>query len=198
MQAIRGAKLAEKRKQSRPGGRTEKNRQAVAAAVLQLIKEGRLDFEIQEVAALAGVHRTTLFRRWPDRGALIAEAMAEHVSRLSISLTGDWKEDLRRITYGMRDFLSDPVELAMNRMLAITDNEIFHEQMLRHWAPIIEVFRVPMREAQRRGELSEDVDPSAVMWLITSSILVGTVFMRSPPTDDLVERLMNQALRGCS
>ena len=63
MQAMRGANLAEKRKQSRPGGRTEKNRQAVAAAVLQLIKEGRLDFESQEVAALAGVHRTTLFRR---------------------------------------------------------------------------------------------------------------------------------------
>ena len=51
----------------RPGGRTEKNRKAVALAVLELIKAGKIDFEIQEVAALSGVHRTTIFRRWPNR-----------------------------------------------------------------------------------------------------------------------------------
>lgn len=48
---------------SRPGGRTERNRQAVADAVLSCVREGRLDFEIQEIAALSSVHRTTLSRR---------------------------------------------------------------------------------------------------------------------------------------
>lgn len=190
--------MAAKEKQTRPGGRTESNRRAVAKAVLQLIGEGRLDFEVQEVAALAGVHRTTLFRRWPDRGALIAEAMAEHVARLSIEMTGDWKEDLRRIALALRDFLYDPVELAMNRMLAITDNEVFREQMFHHWTPIMEAFHVPLVEAQKAGILSDEVDPVTVMTMLTSPIVIYTVFLRTPPDDEFIHRLVDQAIRGCA
>lgn len=189
--------MAAEKKQTRPGGRTERNRQAVARAVLQLIGEGRLDFEVQEVAAIAGVHRTTLFRRWPDRGALIAEAMAEHVSRLSIELVGEWEQDLRLIAIALRDFLSEPVELAMNRMLAITDNEVFREQMFRHWLPITDAFRMPLADAQKAGILSREVDPTMVMTMLTSPILVYTVFMRTPPSDSYVARLVDQAIRGC-
>lgn len=185
-------------KQRRPGGRTEKNRQAVAAAVLKLINEGNLDFEVQEVSALSGVHRTTLFRRWPDRGALIAEAMAEHVSRVSITLSGDWKEDLRRIAFGMRDFLNDPVELAMNRMLAITDNEVFHEQMARHWAPILEEFYEPIRAAQGTKELSEAIDAEAAIWILISAVLARSVFTRTPPDDAFIDRIVAQVVRGCA
>ena len=55
----------------RPGGRSERTRHAVTTATLELIKSGNLDFDIQEVARLAGVHRTTIHRRWPDRAALV-------------------------------------------------------------------------------------------------------------------------------
>ncbi|MDT0577089.1 TetR-like C-terminal domain-containing protein [Croceicoccus sp. F390] len=185
------------RQARRPGGRTEKNRKAVADAVLALIGQGRLDFEIQEVAALAGVHRTTLFRRWPDRAALISEAMAEHVSRLSIPLSGNWEEDMHRVAFGMRDFLADPVENAMNRMLAMTDNAIFREQMFSHWTPILQEFRRPIVDAQARGELPEGADASAAMWMLMSSIVVGVVFQRTPPTDEFLGRLVDQVIRGC-
>jgi AcrR family transcriptional regulator len=185
-------------KQPRPGGRTEKNRQAVAAAVLQLIHEGNLDFEVQEVAALSGVHRTTLFRRWPDRGALIAEAMAAHVSRVSIGLSGEWQEDLHRIALGMRDFLADPVEQAMNRMLAISDNRIFHEQMMQHWTGIFEDFQKPIRDGQARGKLPEAVDPEMVIGMIIAVITSLTIFVRTIPDDVYIERLVAQIVRGCT
>ena len=45
-------------KQKRPGGRTEQNRQAVAAAVLDLIGKCNLDFEVQEVACRRPSHYT--------------------------------------------------------------------------------------------------------------------------------------------
>lgn len=184
-------------KQTRPGGRTEKNRRAVAAAVLKLIGDGNLDFELQDVAALSGVHRTTLFRRWPDRGALIAEAMAEHVARVSIDLTGDWQVDLRRIAYGMRDFLSDPIELAMNRMLAITDNELFHDQMARHWAPILARFQEPIRNAQQVGQVASQVDAEMVVTTLITPLLSHCVFLRQAPDDAFVDRLIAQIAMGC-
>lgn len=184
-------------RQARPGGRTERNRQAVAAAVLKLIGEGNLDFELQEVATLSGVHRTTLFRRWPDRGALIAEAMAQHVARVSIEFSGEWKTDLRRIAYGMRDFLSDPLELAMNRMLAITDNAVFHEQMARHWNPIMRNFQEPILAAQKAGELGEQVDADMLVMTLIGALLTHCVFMRVTPSDAFVDRLVDQLIFGC-
>ncbi len=184
-------------KKKRPGGRTEQNRQAVAAAVLDLISKGKLDFEVQEVAALAGVHRTTLFRRWPDRVSLIAEALAEHVSHLSVEFTGNWKQDLRLAGYALRDFLRDPVEQAMNRILAITDNEDFREQMGRNWEPILEAFRQPIRAAQQRGELSEAVDADIVIPMLLSPILNRSVFLRMNASDDLIDRMVDQIIRGC-
>jgi AcrR family transcriptional regulator len=185
-------------KQRRPGGRTGKNRRAVAQVVLKLIGEGNLDFEVQEVAALSGVHRTTIFRRWPDRDALIAEAMAEHVSRVSIPLPGPWKEDLRRIAFGMRDFLNDPVERAMNRMLAITDNEVFHEQMTRHWNPLLEQFYGAIRAEQERGKLSGKVDAEATIWLLISAVVARSVFALTPPDDAYIERILAQVMRSCA
>ena len=187
---------AKMKKKSRPGGRTEQNRQAVASAVLKLIGEGRLDFEVQEVAALAGVHRTTLFRRWPDKASLIAEALADHVSGVSVEFTGDWKADLNNIGLALRDFLSNPIELAMNRILATTNNADLHEQMARHWAPILEAFHKPIIEAQARGELSDDVDSEAVVLILISTVLTETVFTTSIPDDARIQRIVTQIIRG--
>src|SRR4051794_29020752 len=102
--------MAEQRVMVRPGGRTEANRKAVAIAVLKMVAQGNLLFDAGDVADLSGVHRTTIRRRWPDRDALLAEAMAEHTSRFTVALSGDWPVVLRRIAFGLRDFMNDPVE----------------------------------------------------------------------------------------
>lgn len=85
-------------KQVRPGGRTERVRKAVADAVIELIEQEGIEFEIKAVAQLSGVGRATIFRRWPDRASLIGEALVEHVSHFEVTMTGNWEEDLRRIT----------------------------------------------------------------------------------------------------
>ena len=184
-------------KRARPGGRTEKNRQAVAAAVLDLIQQGRLDFEVQEVAALSGVHRTTIFRRWPDRGALLAEALAQHVSRVSIPLSGTWREDLRRIAYGMRDFLCDPVELAMNRLLVQKGGAQFHEQMLTQWGATIAEFEQPFTDAKVRGELAHDVDVEMMIDSLLAVIFYAITIRQTRPADSDLDRLIDQTIRGC-
>ncbi len=184
-------------KQERRGGRTERNRKSVASAVLKLLERGSLEFEIQEVATLSGVHRTTIFRRWPDRGALIAEALAEHVARFSVEFTGDWKADMRRIAYRMRDMLSDPIEMAMNRMLFVTENPAFHEQMLRYWTPVLTSFQQPILEAQARGELDTAIDAEMLLSALMSTLLTNAMLFRAPGEDAFVERLVAQLLEGC-
>jgi AcrR family transcriptional regulator len=184
-------------KRRRPGGRTEKIRQAVAAAVLKLIQSGDLDFEVQQVAALSGVHRATIFRRWPERSALIGEALAEHVSRVSIERTGDWEEDIRRTAYGMRDFFADPVELAMNRTIAFSGNDEFLQQATEYYLPIMKAFERPLCEAKASGAIQANADTEMFIMILVSTLLTLTLFTKSPVEDAIVERLANQVIALC-
>ncbi len=180
-----------------PDRRAEATRKKVALAVLRLIEGGRTDFELQEVAGLAGVHRTTLFRRWPDRESLIGEALSEHVSHFSVEWSGDWKEDLRRIAFAMRDFLMSPVEEAMNRIQAGSKNVEFSAQMLRYWTPIIKSLQKPINAAQDAGEISAEIDSFVLIWSLISPILVTTVFLYAPASDEFLNTLVSQTIRAC-
>jgi AcrR family transcriptional regulator len=181
---------------TRPGGRTERNRQAVADAVLACVREGRLDFEIQEIAAISGVHRTTISRRWPDRGALMAEAMREHGGHFSVSFTGDWETDVRQISQRIFDFFGEPAELAMNRMLAISENVTFHRAMLEYWTPVYNTLQEPIRRAKGDGLIKPDVDEDLVMIMMSSVAILYTV-LRMPIDRDLPVRLADQIISLC-
>lgn len=188
---------AKKAKVLRPGGRSEETRKAVAVAVLSLMKAGRTDFELQEVAALSGVHRTTLFRRWPDRAALFAEAMDEHVSGISLKSTGNWQKDLRTIAFRMRDLFKDPVEISMHRMLVASDNAAFVQQMVDHWTPLIDASVDILKSGQRTGALSKNVDAPIVVRMLLSTLLAQTLFSRTPLKDAFVDDVVEQIIRGC-
>ena len=188
--------MGARRVMTRSGGRTEANRLAVAQAALQLISEGRLLFDVQDVADLSGVHRTTIRRRWPDRDALLAEAMAEHTSRLAVDLTGDWRRVLRRIAFALRDFMNDPIENALNRLLAMTDSEDFIALVVRQWSALFDDLAVPFIDAQKRGAIRKDADVRMVILTFASTMLTLNVYNRRAPSDATVERLVKQALRG--
>lgn len=182
---------------TRPGGRTERNRQAVADAVLACVRQGRMDFEIQEIAALSGVHRTTISRRWPDRGALMAEAMREHVGHFSIAFTGDWEADMRQISQSLYDFFSAPTELAMNRMLAISDNIGFHETVTAHWMAAFRTLQEPIRRAKADGFVKPDVDEELLIIMLASTLTIYTAMTRLPINKDLAVRLADQIILLC-
>lgn len=188
--------MAAQRIMVRPGGRTEANRKAVAEAVLQMVAGGNLLFDAQDVAELSGVHRTTIRRRWPDRDALLAEAMAEHTSRFSVDLSGDWATVLRRIAFGLRDFMNDPVEDALNRVVAISASDAFTALVQRHWARIFAGLARPLITAREAGGLSREVDLEMVLTLLSSAILSYAVYARRPMDDAQVERLVEQLVRG--
>lgn len=182
---------------ARPGGRTERNRKAVAEAVLEFMGQGRMDFEVQEISAASGVHRTTISRRWPDRGSLMAEAIAEHVAQMPLDLSGDWEADIRRITHQLLNFFQRPTELGMNRMLAISDNEAFHEKMQQHWAPVLLRFQEPLRRAKKLGLVRAELDEELVILMAASTLVVFTALTRSEPDPGLPDRIADQIIYLC-
>ncbi|HMA92903.1 MAG TPA: TetR/AcrR family transcriptional regulator C-terminal ligand-binding domain-containing protein [Polyangiaceae bacterium] len=79
----------------RPGGRTARNTQAVRKAVLDLILEGHRPILVSDVATRAGVHATTLYRRWGSAEALVLEIAVERLGASSeIRSSGNLRDDL--------------------------------------------------------------------------------------------------------
>jgi AcrR family transcriptional regulator len=57
-----------------------RNREAILAAARELFADSA-EVSMCEVARRAGVGQGTLYRNFPDRGALVAEILGEHVSK---------------------------------------------------------------------------------------------------------------------
>jgi AcrR family transcriptional regulator len=188
--------MSVRRVMTRSGGRTEANRLAVAQAVLALLSEGRLDFDVQAVAERSGVHRTTIQRRWPSQDALVAEAMAEHTSRLTVDPNGPWPEVVRRIAIALRDFMSDPTENALSRYLPASQSAELLDQVSRQWGELFDELAQPLLAAQRRGDIRPDADVPMIIVGLASALSTLTTYNRRAPSDATTERLANQAVRG--
>ena len=85
--------------QQRPGGRAARVRSAVLDATSALLTEVGYDqLSIDEVAARAGVHKTTVYRRWPTKPELIADAArVQAAENVPIPDTGTLLGDLQAL-----------------------------------------------------------------------------------------------------
>lgn len=78
--------------------RSERARTAVLDAVTALLDEvGYQHLTVEAVAARAGVGRTTVYRWWPTKAALVIEALATTLPRVAVGITDDGRRDLRTV-----------------------------------------------------------------------------------------------------
>jgi AcrR family transcriptional regulator len=78
--------------------RSERAQAAVLDAVTALLDEvGYQHLTVEAVAARAGVGRTTVYRWWPTKAALIIEALATTLPPVAVGITDDGRRDLRTV-----------------------------------------------------------------------------------------------------
>lgn len=102
---------ARRRTQGILGGRSEHVvRRVLDAAIVELARSGYAGFRMEGVASRAGVNKTTIYRRWPNRAALISalgERMRTPLRESPLPDTGKLESDLveafrRRFTFGRK------------------------------------------------------------------------------------------------
>ncbi len=77
---LRGREGRNGRSPGRP--RSEQARLAILRSTLKILgREGFSDLTIENVAAQAGVGKATVYRWWPNKAALIADAFASSTTR---------------------------------------------------------------------------------------------------------------------
>jgi AcrR family transcriptional regulator len=95
----------------RPPGRGRKLRAAVLAATLaELTACGYAALTVDNVARRAGVHKTSVYRRWKDRAGLVLDALTENVAvGVPIPDTGAIDTDLQAYARSLVAWLSSPL-----------------------------------------------------------------------------------------
>jgi AcrR family transcriptional regulator len=103
--------------QTRPGGRSARVRATVHRAVIELLAEQPAEaLTIPVIAARAGVHPTTVYRRWGTVAHLLSDAASSRFSGgVVVPDTGSLEQDLRRWVSDVANDLTDPDVIGLMR-----------------------------------------------------------------------------------
>ncbi|WP_030322653.1 TetR-like C-terminal domain-containing protein [Streptomyces sp. NRRL B-3229] len=109
--------MADSSTQVRPGGRSAKVRAAVHRAVAELLAEEEAEtLTLPAVATRAGVHPTTLYRRWGSTAQLLNDvATSRFTDDLVVPDSGSLEGDLQRWLADVATDVADPDTLALMR-----------------------------------------------------------------------------------
>ncbi|MGH7788059.1 MAG: TetR/AcrR family transcriptional regulator C-terminal ligand-binding domain-containing protein [Candidatus Binatia bacterium] len=185
----------------RIGGRSARVRAAVLGAALGILREhGFAALTFDAVAQRAGVHRTTLHRRWSSRAALVAAALVAHsAERVPIPDTGSLETDLRAFARSVRDAIASRTGRGIASALA--DPSVAGELAdlnQRFWAARFEATRSMVERAIARGELPACADSRLAIELVGGPIWFRTFVVGTRADDHFVDRVVDAALGALS
>src|SRR6201993_2175424 len=194
---------AEHRKNGkRPPGRprSEQARLAILRTTLKILsKAGFSDFKIEEVADHASVGKATVYRWWPNKGALIADAFASSTTRkLRFPDTGSVYADMSQQMRQLIKVFRSRRGRIVSAILAAGQNdkdllEAFRERFL--WPRRREAYRT-LRRAMTRGELHKDLDPDLLLDSLYGPIYMRFLIQHDRLTPEFVDRLCELVLDG--
>jgi AcrR family transcriptional regulator len=161
-------------------------RRAVLAATLDELGEGGYaSLGIERVAARAGVHKTTVYRRWPDRESLVTDALLELAADdFAIPDTGDVDRDLRAFARALVEWLHGPVGRPLVAMLGSDAARLpaAVDARQRFFATRAAALGERMRSAVDGGQLPPAIDPSALLSTIVAPLYLRLLVTGAPVT----------------
>lgn len=156
----------------RPGGRTARVRRRILEAAAELVaRNGIGGLRYDQVAELAGVNKTSVYRNWPDRTALVVDALTafgEDVAPLRDS--GDVDADLVDFLEALAAATASPQGRALMNVVASARQNpelsaVVDEVSDRRLA----ILRDRLQRAVERGELPA-IDPSFLGEMLAGAV----------------------------
>jgi AcrR family transcriptional regulator len=183
---------------ARPGGRSARVRAAVQAATLdELAAAGYADLTIEAVAERAGVHRTTIYRRWPNKRSLVLAALLDYAAdQLPIPDTADLRRDLHLLGQTLDSDIDHPRAHALLYTL-IADrpgSSELSDVRAQLWADRLRHAHAIPRRAIQRGELAQGTDPAAVIDMLVGPIYLRRFIQGRPMTDTEIDDLATRVV----
>lgn len=182
--------------------RSEHARLAILRSTLKLLGEnGFSDLTIEAVAAHAGVGKATVYRWWPNKAVLIADAFASSTTRkLHFPDTGFVRADMSQQMRQLIKVFRSPRGRIVSAILGGGQSDpdliaAFRERFL--WPRRREAYAT-LRRGILRGELGQDQDLDLLLDSLYGPIYMRFLIRHDSLTPDFVDRLCELVLGGAS
>jgi AcrR family transcriptional regulator len=176
--------------------------QAVLEATLtELAAQGYERLSIPQIAFLADVNKTSIYRRWPSKAELVRDALASVITPASQAPdTGNLQGDLLELAKSLVAFLQSPAGKAIVSIMLTQseDSELralaqASYQNANQQAPFI-----VMQRAMKRGELKAQIDPAQVLFTLAGTVMHRLFVERSIADEAFLTTAIEIVLRGAS
>lgn len=191
--------LAVRQTQPRVDPRILRSRRAILeAALAELAERGYGAFAIDGVATRAGVARSTIYRHWPDRTALIADAIdALNVQPEAGPADAESpRERISALLHHLSDAMrSSPVSACLPALIDGAERDgalrrLHHRYSDRRRAALV----AAIAAAIDAGELRDDIDPELAGTALAGAIIYRRLMTGRPLPADEVHPLIDTVL----
>jgi AcrR family transcriptional regulator len=168
---------------------------------------GYAALNMDDVAARAGVAKTTLYRRWPTKDHLAVAVAAEMLAEVPIPDTGDLRHDLTEFTVGLAGSLNllrmaghygggASAGLVAELVAAFARHPDIGELVRAGFAQRHALARTRLERAREREGLREEIDPGVLIDQLAGPIYYRILITGAPADRDYAERLVDAVLDG--
>lgn len=190
---------------SRPAGttrddadrRVRRSKQAVLTTTYQLLTENGISgLSVDEVARRSGVAKTTIYRHWPSRSALLLDACSQLGAKRDAPDTGSLRGDLAVLTSDIAHRLTTarwPAVLPSIIDAAERDPELAGLHATLHSA-LIGAFRTVLERAHKRGEMPRKRGVNELIAAILGPMFYRRWFSREPLDKRFVNGIVDSVI----
>jgi AcrR family transcriptional regulator len=188
-----------RRDAGRPRGDVVRDR-VLACTLAELAENGVEGVRVDRVAKAAEVNKTSVYRRWPTREALVAAALERVADDLSAQLpdTGALRTDLEAVVFGVAALLTTPLGGALALAAASQRAnpeiaELARRQAERGAAGAAGAIHT---RAVARGEWRADAPPAVVFSALVGAVLHRVLLEGAAPDEAWTRALVDLLVRG--
>lgn len=187
-----------KRTPGRP--RSEQARAAILHATLGLLEQvGFGDLSIEAVAARAGVGKTTIYRWWPSKAALVADAFMSSVIRETrFPDTGSIREDLRAQMQRLAGIFRGPRGRILRSLMGggQSDPELIEVFRNRWLLPRRAEAMGILQRAKDRGELQQSLDGNILLDTLYGPLYFRLLAGHGPLSNAFIDEVCDTVMDG--
>jgi AcrR family transcriptional regulator len=149
------------------------------------------------VAQQAGVHETSVYRRWGTRANLILDAVLGEVqAAVPVPDTGSLRGDLLALLSAIAAFITTPLGQLLLQLALRDDLPEDRDVRDQFWAERFTTGQTVLQRAQDRGELRPGVNAQLTIETLLGGLYVRLLLTREPIDGTLIEHLVDLVLAG--
>ena len=179
--------------------RVERSKAAVLAETYrQLTRSGISGVSIDEVSRGSGVSKTTIYRHWPSRSALLIDACSKLGNAHQPLDTGALRADLHALVTNLAEQLQTAPWASVYPSIidaAERDPDIAAMQSDLHKG-FMAPFHVIVQRAKDRGEIPTDKPAADLIAAIVGPLFYRRWFSKDPIDDRFTEATINAAIKA--